>query len=140
MSKPKFVFDTNTFISAILIEGSINAIVLNKAFKIGQIVVSDATFLEFTQVLFRKKFDKYLSNERRLQALSKIERDTILHVVKTSLHVCRDPKDDKYLELAVDCKAHYIITGDNDLLVLNPFRDIKILNANDFLKIDFDLL
>jgi len=62
MNKPNFIFDTNTFISAILIENSVSAFALDKAFRVGKIVVSDATFLKFTQVLFRKKFDKYLTN------------------------------------------------------------------------------
>jgi putative PIN family toxin of toxin-antitoxin system len=137
MNKPNFIFDTNTFISAILLENSTSALALDKAFQTGKIVVSDATFLEFTQVLFRKKFDKYLTNERRLQALSKLERDTISQSVVTRLNICRDPKDDKYLELAVDCNACCIITGDQDLLILNPFHDIRIISPGDFLSIDF---
>lgn len=112
MNKPNFIFDTNTFISAILLESSVSASALDRAFNIGRIVVSEATVSEFTQVLFRKKFDKYLTNERRLQALSKLERDTLLHPVITKVTVCRDPKDDKYLELAIDSKAACIVTGD----------------------------
>lgn len=137
MSKPKFIFDTNIFISAILLEGSINAAAVDKAFRIGEIVVSDATFYEFTQVLFRKKFDKYLTDERRFQALNKLELETIIFPVKTTITACRDPKDDKYLELAVDSKANCIVTGDKDLLVLNPFRGIPILTATEFLNAAF---
>jgi len=47
---------------------------------------------------------------------------------------CRDPKDNKFLELAVTANASCIITGDDDLLVLHPFRNIPILNASDFLN------
>ena len=47
---------------------------------------------------------------------------------------CRDPKDNKFLELAVSANASCIITGDKDLLILNPFRGIDILNAADFLN------
>ena len=47
---------------------------------------------------------------------------------------CRDPKDNKFLELAVSAKASCIITGDKDLLILNPFRGVEILNAADFLN------
>jgi putative PIN family toxin of toxin-antitoxin system len=117
----------------------VSALALDKAFQVGEVVVSDATFSEFIQVLFRKKFDKYLTDERRLQALSKLERDTKIQVVTTKLTICRDPKDDKYLELAVDCKAYCIITGDKDLLVLHPFNDIPILSAGEFLNIIFYL-
>ncbi len=62
MSSTKFVFDTNTFISAALIEGSVNDLALDKAFKTGKVIVSEATFAELTEVLFRKKFDKYLTD------------------------------------------------------------------------------
>ena len=138
MNKPKFVFDTNTFISAILLEGSVSAQALDKAFTTGEVIVSDSTFSEFTQVLFRKKFDKYLTDERRLQALSKLERDTFLQPVSSILKICRDPKDDKYLELAIDGTAVCIITGDKDLLVLNPFHNILILTASAFLSSTFE--
>ena len=57
------------------------------------------------------------------------ERIQIIETIKA----CRDPKDDMFLELAVNGNANYIITGDDDLLSLNPFREIKILTPNDFL-------
>ena len=47
--------------------------------------------------------------------------------------VCRDPKDNKFLELAVAGNADCLITGDKDLLILNPFRGIKIISPSDFL-------
>ena len=137
MSKLKFVFDTNIFISAILLEGSINAKAIDMALKAGEVVVSDATFSEFTQVLFRGKFDRYLTYERRLQAISKLERDTKTYPVKSIITACRDPKDNMYLELAVDCKAHCIITGDKDLLVLHPLKNIPIFTASEFLNTTF---
>ena len=46
---------------------------------------------------------------------------------------CRDPKDDKFLELAINGNAEYLITGDKDLLVLDPFRETHILSAKDFI-------
>jgi len=46
---------------------------------------------------------------------------------------CRDPKDNKFLELAVAGEATHIVTGDSDLLVLNPFRDIAVLTPSEFL-------
>lgn len=135
MSSKKFVFDTNTFISAALIEGSVNDLALDKAFKTGKVIVSEATFAELTEVLFRKKFDKYLTDERRLQILQKLERDTVICEVNITLSDCSDPKDNKFLELAVAANAFCIVTGDKDLLVMNPFRNIAILSSADFLKI-----
>jgi len=135
MSSKIFVFDTNTFISAALIEGSVNDLALNKAFKTGKVVVSEASFAEFTEVLFRKKFDKYLTDERRLQVLAKLERDTVNCETTFTLTACRDPKDNKFLELAVAAGAAAIITGDNDLLVLHPFQNIPIISPADFLEL-----
>ena len=54
--------------------------------------------------------------------------------ISETINECRDPKDNKFLELAVSAKASCIITGDKDLLELHPFRGIPILNAADFLN------
>ncbi|QSJ20825.1 putative toxin-antitoxin system toxin component, PIN family [Nostoc sp. UHCC 0702] len=53
--------------------------------------------------------------------------------VTEQIDECRDPKDNKYLELAVSGEAECIVTGDDDLLVLNPWRGIKILTVQEFL-------
>jgi putative PIN family toxin of toxin-antitoxin system len=134
MSHKLFVFDTNAFISAALLSGSVNDLALNKAFQIGKVVVSAESFAEFTEVLFRKKFDKYLTDERRLQVIQKLERDTLNFKVTIAVNSCRDPKDNKFLELALTAKADCIVSGDQDLLILNPFNDIPIVTAADFLK------
>jgi predicted nucleic acid-binding protein len=49
------------------------------------------------------------------------------------IDLCRDEKDNKFLEVAINGKADYLITGDNDLLVLRPFQDVKIMTVNEFL-------
>lgn len=54
--------------------------------------------------------------------------------VTEQIDTCRDPKDNKLLELAVSGKAHCLVTGDSDLLALNPFRGIPILRAAEFLQ------
>ena len=46
----------------------------------------------------------------------------------------RDPKDDKFIELAVNGSASFTITGDKDLLALDPFRDIAIITPAGFLR------
>jgi predicted nucleic acid-binding protein len=53
-----------------------------------------------------------------------------------AIRACRDPKDDKFLELAVHGRADLIVTGDQDLHTLNPFRGIAILTPNAFLGLD----
>jgi len=56
--------------------------------------------------------------------------------VFTTIRVCRDPRDDKFLELAVDGRADLILTGDSDLLTLHPFRGIAILTPAQYLEPD----
>ena len=53
----------------------------------------------------------------------------------TKINLCRDPKDNKFLELAVNGKADYLISGDQDLLILNPFQEISILSPQVFISI-----
>lgn len=50
------------------------------------------------------------------------------------IRACRDPKDDKFLELAIDGRADAIVTGDQDLLVLHPFRGIAVLTPAEYLE------
>jgi putative PIN family toxin of toxin-antitoxin system len=129
-----FVFDTSSFISANLLSNSINRRAYDKAREIGIAVYSDSTLKEFETTLNRPKFDKYLSIETRRKIIDAFKKSGQLIQVSMSVNVCRDPKDNKFLELAIEAGAACIITGDNDLLVLNPFQQIPILNAADFLR------
>jgi len=52
----------------------------------------------------------------------------------SSVEVCRDPKDDKFLEVALHGKADVLVTGDDDLLVLDPFEGIRIVKPREFLE------
>ena len=96
--------------------------------------MSESTLFELADVLGRKKFNAYVSIQDRegfLRMLGRIAKMvTILHAV----HDCRDVKDNQILEVAVNGQAQVIVTGDEDLLVLNPFRDISIMKPADFLK------
>jgi putative PIN family toxin of toxin-antitoxin system len=129
-----FVIDTNTLISANLLPGSVSRKAYDKARKVGIAVYSKATFDEFSGTLNRSKFDKYITIERRLSEINAYERTGQLIRVLTKVSVCRDPKDNKFLELAIETGAACIITGDKDLLVLNPFRNIPILTPAEFLE------
>jgi hypothetical protein len=85
--------------------------------------------------LIRPKFDNYISNESRLNAITAFTKTAQLINISINITICRDQKDNKFLELAVAAEAACIITGDKDLLVLNPFENIPIVTAADFLKI-----
>ena len=129
-----FVIDANTVISAFVFKLSKPREALEKAIKTGQVATSLETYEELSEVLLRSKFDKYISLEERLLALKQFKELAVFRKVSETIRECRDPKDDKYLELAVSVNASCIITGDKDLLILHPFRGIPILNAADFLN------
>ncbi len=129
----KFVFDTNSLISVALLVNSTNKLALQKAEKIGKIFFSRETLLELTEVLVRKKFDKYLSTQERLDFVNRIEMRYELAKIVSDFTECSDPKDNKFLNLAVDVGASCIISGDKHLLQMHPFRNISILNSTDFL-------
>jgi putative PIN family toxin of toxin-antitoxin system len=107
---------------------------VRKAVDKGEILMSESTLFELADVLGRKKFNAYVSIQDReefLRTLGRIvEMVSILHAV----HDCRDGKDNQILEVAVNGQAQVIVTGDEDLLELNPFRDIPVMTPADYLK------
>lgn len=132
--KNKFVFDTNALISAVLSPSSTNARAVKRAEILGEIVYSDACWSEFTEVLFRKKFDPFFTTEERREIADRLLLRFIKENVTLSIDACRDPKDNMFLELAVSAGASCLISGDSDLLVLHPFRSVPIMRAADFLE------
>lgn len=129
----RFIIDTNTILSSLFVRGSTTFKALEKARNNGLLLFSEDTFLEFELVLFRKKFDKYFSKEERLQIIGKFYSEATFIPVISTIQLSRDPKDDKFLNLALDANASCIITGDKDLLVLHPFGGIPVLSPADFL-------
>jgi putative PIN family toxin of toxin-antitoxin system len=130
-----FVFDVNTLVSAFLVGSHTNDLAFRKAITQGRLITTSTIREELNNVFLRRKFDRYASPEARLDFLANLDRQQIeLPEPEEVISACRDPKDNKYLELAVAAKASAIVTGDKDLLTLHPFRGIPILNASDFLN------
>ncbi len=134
MMSKRFVVDNNILVSALLVKNSAPFQVISKIEERDVILYSEETLLELNQVLSRKKFIKYFAIEEKQAFIFKLLEKAELVEIEESINICRDPKDDKFLELAFSGKADFIITGDQDLLVLNPFRNIEIITANDFLS------
>jgi len=130
----RFVFDTNTVVSALLMKRSVPREALDEAQNHGKLLISIDVLNELNDVLRREKFNKYVTEEERLQFLSAMVRDAVHINVTETIAECRDPKDDKFLELAINGKADYIVTGDKDLLVLNPFRNVEIVKPSELLE------
>lgn len=130
------MFDVNTLVSAFLIGSKTNSAAFKHALTVGDVIISPEITVELNEVFTRKKFDRYQSFDFRLATLALLEEQLLgLPSPVVSIEVCRDPKDNKYLELAVAAGASAIITGDKDLLVLHPFRGIPIVSAADFMAL-----
>ncbi len=133
MKGERAVIDTNVLISGLLSTTSTPALAVEKAVTSAQLVATTETLRELIEKLLLPKFDRYVRRERRealLQRLASLVE--IVDVVQT-IRASRDPKDDKFLEAGVNGRADVIVTGDRDLLDLNPFRGIAIVTPADYL-------
>jgi putative PIN family toxin of toxin-antitoxin system len=132
-SSERYVFDTNVIISALLFEQSKPAQAFHAALDRGEILLSLPILKELNEVLSREKFNRYLLLEEREHFILALLRESTLIDITERIRACRDPKDDKFLELAINAEASCIISGDKDLLELNPFRNIPIMKPDEFL-------
>ena len=85
-------------------------------------------------MIAREKFDDYLTPEERGAFIEALVDQSRLANPTVEIQACRDPDDDKFLELAVSETASCIVSGDSDLLQLDPFRGIPIMEPTDFLE------
>lgn len=125
------VIDTNLWVSYALFRKGAAGKKLHQILLGHRYAFSDETFRELTEVLMRSKFDAYVSTESRIAILREIAAGAEWFKPTETITDCRDPKDNMFLELAVAASATHIITGDEDLLVLHPCRDIQIVNIGD---------
>lgn len=136
MARDRVVVDNNALISRLLLPESVSGRAVRKAVDKAQLLVSASTLHELAEVLSREKFDRYLSIQDRQQFLRLLTRVAEIIPIIHPIRACRDPKDDMFLEVAVNGEAHLIVTGDRDLLVLSPFRTLPILTPACYLERD----
>jgi putative PIN family toxin of toxin-antitoxin system len=108
---------------------------LDLALERGKILLSFSVLAELYDVLGRKQFRRYISEEEIRRFLAALTHEAEWVGINAQIVACRDPKDDKFLELAVSGQAEYIVTGDADLIALHPFRTIQILTPSAFLEV-----
>lgn len=133
----RVVFDTSTLVSAALRVGSVPHRALIHALSVGDVCASVSTLAELEQVLLRPKFDRYQLRDVRMAFVAILRRQVNLFAVSEADEVnleppCRDPKDNKFLALALHCSADVLISSDDDLLVLHPWRDVPILTPSTY--------
>ena len=129
------VFDPNVFVSVLLLPDSKPRQALDLALQKGKVLLSLAGLAELCEVLSRKRIRRYVDEEDTRNFLAALTREAQWVDVDLQITVCRDPKDNKLLELAVSGHATPIVTGDTDLRALNPFRGIEIVTPHSFLEL-----
>jgi uncharacterized protein len=124
------------FVSAVVLIRILSAQGCEQALRLKASCISEDTTRELAEVLFRPKFDRYSGRKERddffNQLVAVAEFIPIVQVVRE----CRDPRDDKFLEVALNGRADVIVTGDGDLLAMNPWRGIAIVSPKDCLIVE----
>jgi len=131
----RIVIDTNVLVSAALGKHSTPRKVLSTVLEHHSLLASEETLAELVEVFHRPKLNKYSRIEDRINLLRALIDKATVVPINSHITDCPDPKDNKFLELAIDGKATYIISGDGDLLDMNPYRDIRIISAAEFMRI-----
>lgn len=133
-SPERVVIDTNVFVSGLLSAGSPPARCIEAVVSTAQLVASQATLHELIQQLLAPKFDRYVARARREELLlGRLAPLVEIVEIVQQVRACRDPRDDQVLEAAVNGRAGVIITGDKDLLALDPFRGVTIVTPAAYL-------
>ena len=117
--RPRFVFDTNVLISALMFSHSKPRLAWNEARSTGVILASHDTLQELGSVLRRPKLAAHVSLSESMVFLTELALVVELVRVTERVELCRDPRDDKFLELALAGGAGFLLTGDADLLALH---------------------
>ncbi len=137
-SERRIVLDTNALISAAILQNSISNQALTLAAAQFEIVVSEATWTEFETRIERPKLFRYFGNlEAQREEVVKTLGRVVKHVpVQSVVTDCRDADDNKFLALALDSAAAFIVTGDRALLELHPWRGVHLLSPGAFVRLE----
>lgn len=127
------VFDTTTLVGAAIGRGSVPDRAVRHAFAVDQVAVSEAMLAELLDVLARPRLARFLDPELRDEVLALLDAFGVFFMPSERVTDCRDTKDNKVLELALAAGAEVIVSGDADLLVLHPWRGVRVLRPAEYL-------
>ena len=127
----KAVFDTNVLIAAFLTEGLCSGLLIRSRKQAFHLVLCDDIIREFEGILI-KKFKLTSTDISEISAIASEAASEILHKLNPVPNICRDPNDDMIIACAIDATADYIVTGDEDLLILKKYKDVTIINPRNF--------
>ena len=123
------VCDTNVLLSSLISRTSPPAKIVDHITLNGFFLFSETTLAELEEVIWRKKFDRYFSTEKRQNFLNNMRRVGLFYEIRETVELCRDKKDNPFLDVALAGKADCLITGDSDLLVLKQIDGTRIITA-----------
>jgi uncharacterized protein len=129
----RVVFDASTVVSAALKVDGVPRRALLAARARHIIALSQLVMDEIAEVLRRPKFAHAVPEDIREGILSLLAAGAVWAEPAAPVADCRDPKDNKYLELALAAGAEAIVSSDDDLLALDPWRGVRILRPREFL-------
>lgn len=131
----KVILDTNLWISFLITKdlSKLDEIIFSRQ---ASLIFSSELLEEFLEVAQRPKFRRFFSQNDIEKILKTIEEYAEFVIVNSKTEICRDPKDNFLLSLSIDSKANFLITGDKDLLELNPFGTTSIVTISDFLQLN----
>ncbi len=140
MAEVRVVVDTNIWLNYLFFKNAATSQTVRLLFSQGHTVIaSEQTLEEVRNVLSREKFDRILPLELRLAFYFEIGELSEIIKPTSAITVCRDPKDNMFLEAALDGKADYLVTRDKDLLELDgdsyPDWSFRIVTPGDFLDL-----
>ena len=127
----KVIFDTNVWIS-FLIGKRLSFIKNYISSGHIKIITTEQLLKEIKEVTSRERLKKYFPHESVTELLELLETIAEKVEIKSTYFINRDPKDNFLLDLIDFSKADYLVTGDKDLLVLNPFKSATILTPANF--------
>lgn len=127
----KVVIDTNIWVSYLIgsLLQDLDEKILSKEIKV---VVSEEVLKELSEVSSRPKFKNIFTTKRMKELFSLLDGYAIVVSPSQKVNACRDEKDNFLLEVAIEGKADYLITGDEDLLVMKTFGSTEIIKPKEF--------
>jgi uncharacterized protein len=133
-SVSRLVFDTSTLVGAVLKPRSTPALALTLAWEVADVIVSEETLDELHVVLSRSRVDAFREPAHRVAFFEHYRAMTVLVPDIDPVTACRDPKDDKFLALAVSGGAQALVSSDDNLLSMGSFGVVAILSPRRLLE------
>ena len=130
----KIVVDTNIFVSSFFWGGNPRNIFERVINGFDELFITEEILIEIESVMNRSKFHTNSSEIKDyIKIIKKYSKIVVSNIV--SKEISRDEDDNKILQCGIDGKVDFIVTGDNDLLVLYEYKNIKIVKPREYLDI-----